>query len=41
MIKEFFAEHNFDEYIRNKFFSDYSKPGTIVEVNDDVYTVVS
>jgi len=32
MIKKFFAEHNFDEYIRNKFFSDYSKPGTIVEV---------
>lgn len=32
MINQFFAEHNFDEYIRNKFFSDYSKLGTIVEV---------
>jgi FkbM family methyltransferase len=32
MVKEFFAENNTDEYLRNKFFSDYSQTGTVVEV---------
>ncbi len=41
MIKNFYAEHNTDKFIRDKYFSDYSYKGVIMEVGAATPTFLS